>query len=158
MMQEKWNSWTKVERMIIAGTALFAILVGLVFGVVVPLQSAKQEALLARDQAAQDVVLVENGIASLRARAGQDTGLAVDLDRFRLRVTDAAQSRGLSIARLQNGSEGSVQLIFGEAAPTAVYQWLDDISTVPGARVISGNLTGRDDGVDVEIELRGAKP
>lgn len=158
MLKEKWQSWTSTERMIVAGVGVFALFVGLVFGIVTPLQSAKNEALLARDSAAQDVVLVESGIARLSAGSGSDTGSATDIDGFRLQVTQFAQQRGLSIARLQNGGEGSVQLTFSGASPAELYQWLEDISSLPGSRVISGNLLGREEGIEAEIELRGAKP
>lgn len=158
MIQERWQTWTRAERMIVSGVAIFALLVALIFGIISPLQSSKQAAVFERDRAAQDVALVENGITALRTRPGSDTGAAEDLDRFRLRVTQLAQQRGLSIARLQNSSEGTVQLMFAEASPAAIYQWLEDIAALPGSGVISGSLAGREDGVIAEIELRGIKP
>lgn len=158
MLQERWKGWTAAERSIVVGVALFALVVALVFGVLSPIQTAKQNAMRAHTQITQDVGLVENGIANLRARSAVSVGAATDVDRFRAQVTQMAQTRGLSVVRLQNGAQGSVQLYFADAAPGAIYQWLEDISTLPGSRVISGNLLGRDEGVQAEIELQGAQP
>ena len=157
MIQERWQRWTHSERLIVSGVAGFALLVGLIFGIISPVQSAKEDALSARDRAQQDLILVENGLANLQARSGSSTGVAPDIDRFRLQVTQAAQSRGLSIVRLQNVGQGSVELMFSDASPTSLYHWLDDISGFPGSKVLSGNLRGREGGIEAEIELQGTQ-
>ena len=147
MLQEKWRAWTPVERVIVT----------LVFGILMPLQTSFNAAEIARERAAQDVILIETSISDLRAQARASTGITTDIDRFRVDVTRLAQARGLSVVRLQNGAEGSVQLIFAHTPPAALFAWLDDISGLPGSRVIGANLLGRDEGIEAEIELQGAK-
>lgn len=158
MIQERWNSYSAREKLLLGALGALTLATLLIFGLVLPLQTAKAEARQGLEAAYQDKALVTQAMAQIgRTSHSVQLGPASNNDAFRTDVTRRAQALGLAISRLQNGAEGSVEFIFSDVAPTEIYIWLQEISGLPGGRVVNASLTGRDGRVQAVIELQGSK-
>ena len=158
MIKQWWETREPREK-ILVGTALFlSAIIAVWFGIVAPLMSAKSDARLELSRTVQDKVFIERALANINRQNNDVSGPAADGDVFRAAVTRAAQQRGLAIARLQNGSSGTLQLSFTDAVPIELYSWLEDISREAGGTVVSASLSARDEQVQAVIELQSTRP
>lgn len=158
MIREWWVSKTQREQLLVGALAVMTVLVTIVFGVLSPLMSAKTNARSALEQASLDRSLVERAIGTLQASSSTNAGPAENIDTFRADVTRAAQARGLSIARLQSGDDGSLQLVFSDATPDLIYAWAWEVSAMPGGQTVEASLTGRGPIVQAAVRLQGTMP
>ena len=160
-MREKigtwWNGTEPRERVLITLAFCLTVVIGLWFGIVSPLATAKAEAHRDLSQAIDDKALIDRGLLALQPTHQGLAGPASDNDAFRSAVTRTAQRRGLAISRLQSGAEGTLQLAFSDVSPTEIYAWLEEISTMPGGEVVGATITSRDEKVQAVIELQGTK-
>lgn len=155
MISTWWQGLEPRERLLIGIAGLLSLITVAVFGVIQPISAAKAEARVSLERANQDKDLVERSLQRLRSASANRLGPAADNDEFRTWVTSSARAEGLSIARLQNGSDGTLELLFSDVDPTRLYAWLDEVSGVAGGHVVNANLTGREDVVQAIIELQG---
>lgn len=159
MIQEWWQGREPREQLLIGIAGGLTILVAVIFGVIQPLATAKAEARQQLANAQFDIALVERGIQSISgASAGADAPRpAEDADRFRTSLTRSARENGLSIARLQNGSDGSLQITLDDADPAKLFAWLQTMDAEAGGHVLSATMSSRQgERVQAVIELQGA--
>ena len=156
MVSNWWNSRAPREKGLLLIAAALCVLTVLFMGGLQPLSDARAAAKLRLENAMQDNIQIDRTIAQLSRSDPSRVGPAENANTFRLETTRLAQQYGLPVTRLQNGPEGSLQLVFSDVSPTLIYSWLADMSQRPGGTVLSATLTQREDGVQAVIELEGA--
>jgi len=73
-------------------------------------------------------------------------------------VTRSAREAGLSIARIQRGSDGTIQLRFDDTDPPRLFAWLASIEAQPGGEIVAASISARsDERIEAVIELRGGR-
>ncbi|MEM6411987.1 MAG: type II secretion system protein M [Pseudomonadota bacterium] len=157
-MMTWWEMREPRERLLLS---VAACLTTLVLGYVViigPMNTARSEASRALASAQTDRAIVERGIAAIGTSDRNSSGAALDVDDFRTTVTRSAREAGLSLARVQRSSDGSIQLRFDDAEPPRLLAWLATIESQPGGEVIAASITARnDERTEAVIELRGGR-
>ena len=139
-MSAWWSGLSMREKALLLAAGALTALVVVWYGLMSPALSAREDARQARQQAADDLARLEHQAAAHRARAPAVTGVAVsssaamNADAFKTEVTQAAQSAGLAISRLQGGEDGRFGLVFEQADPRQFFYWLNEIETRLGAR------------------------
>jgi len=158
MIADWWNSREPRERILLFTLAGLIALMTLIYGVWQPLVAARSNAVLAVETASADARAFNAGLSRLtgaRVSSGQDP--ALDVDGFRVSLTQSARAAGLTIERLQNGQEGTVQITFADADPKLLFAWLVNMQQEPGGAVTSASMSGQHDRVQAVIELQGAR-
>ena len=153
-----WNEREPREKFLVAIAIFLSLVLGLWFGAVSPILENKADAQRDLTRVAEERVLIDRALLSLRPAGQGSAGPATDNDAFRSTVTRAAQQRGLAITRLQSGPAGTLQLAFSDVVPAEIYAWLNDTSDMPGGEVVAASMTGRDGNVQAVIELQGTQP
>lgn len=158
MIREWWTSREPRERTLLMVLAGLLALTIAYYGIWSPLQNARESARQAVNSAAADYSIVQRGLRSVSAARSSSVGAAENVDGFRSEITRTAREAGLSIARLQSGAGGSIQISFDDAEPQRLFAWLASLDGQPGGQVIGATLTNRDAAtVQAVIELRGGR-
>lgn len=140
-MKDWWSGLSLREQTLIGAAGALLVLVIFWYGIASPLFSARAEARMARQTAADELAQVERLLAVQRARmplssSTTSAGRAPYAgDAFKTEVTRAAQTAGLAISRLQGGEAGRFSLVFEQADIRQLYYWMNEIETRLGGRI-----------------------
>ena len=132
-MSTWWAGLAPRERALVAIAAIMTVVVALWQFVLVPARQANAAA--RAELAAADLALVRIQEAYVRQRAFNSantsgfTSEAIGDENFKLAITQAAGSAGLSIDRLQTVDGFDVRLVIERADPRLVFFWLEDVQT-----------------------------
>lgn len=157
-MTNWWETREPRERLLlsVAGVLTFLVLGYLL--VIQPLSNARQQASQALASAQTDRAIVDRGISVLANTDTTSSGAAPDVDDFRTMVTRSAREAGLSLSRVQRGSDGTIQLRFDDAEPPRLFAWLATIESQPGGEIVAASISARnDERIEAVIELRGGR-
>ncbi|MEO0882947.1 MAG: type II secretion system protein M [Pseudomonadota bacterium] len=157
-MTNWWETREPRERLLlsVAGVLTFLVLGYLL--VIQPLSNARQQASQALASAQTDRAIVDRGISVLANTDVTSSGAAPDVDDFRTMVTRSAREAGLSLSRVQRGSDGTIQLRFDDAEPPRLFAWLATIESQPGGEIVAASISARnDERIEAVIELRGGR-
>ncbi|MEL7130171.1 MAG: type II secretion system protein M [Pseudomonadota bacterium] len=159
MIQDWWQGREPRERVLIGVAGVLTVLVAIVFGVFQPLVKAKGDARQQLANAQLDMALVQRGVQNMSGSLSSGDGPrpAEDADQFRTSLTRSARENGLSIARLQSGPDGSLQITLDDADPKKLFAWLQTMNSEAGGHVLSASMSSRQgERVQAVIELQGA--
>ena len=157
-MMEWWLTREPRERVLLSIAAGLTVLMLLYFGLARPLSNARSSANQSLASAQTDLSIVERGIGVLQSTSVGSAGAARDVDAFRALLTRSARDAGLSIARVQNGATGTVQIRLDDTDPPQLFNWLAEIENQPGGEIMSASITTRnDERIEAVIELRGGQ-
>ncbi|MEM7662804.1 MAG: type II secretion system protein GspM [Pseudomonadota bacterium] len=157
-MMQWWETREPRERLLLSIAALLTLLVLGYLLVISPLSSAREDASRALASAQADRAIVERGIAAIGSADASSSGAAPDVDDFRTMVTRSAREAGLSLSRVQRGSDGTIQLRFDDAEPPRLFAWLATIEAEPGGEIVAASISARnDERIEAVIELRGGR-
>lgn len=140
-MKVWWRDLSLRERSLILSAVGLLVILIIWYGIVSPMLSARSDASLARQAAADQLASVERMLAVERARlplssAATSSGRAPYTgDAFKTEVTRSAQSAGLAIARLQGGDGGRFSLVFEQADARQLYYWMNEVESRLGGRI-----------------------
>ncbi len=158
MIREWWTTREPRERTLLMVLAGLLALTVAYYGVWLPVKGAKADARQSVNAAAADYSIVLRGLRTVSAARTGSAGATGNVDGFRSEITRTAREAGLSIARLQSGAGGSIQISFDDADPQRLFAWLASLDGQPGGQVIGATLTNRDAAtVQAVIELRGGR-
>lgn len=158
-MMDWWTSREPRERALLATAGVLTALVLAYFGFWRPLAQAHKSADQALISARADASIVQRGIETLGAGSQQSSGPAPDVDAFRARLARSAREAGLSIARVQNGADGTIQIRLDDTDPPRLFAWLTTMEDEPGGNILAATLNTRnDERIEAVIELRGGRP
>ncbi|MEL6226342.1 MAG: type II secretion system protein M [Pseudomonadota bacterium] len=159
MIQEWWVQREPRERVLLSVLAALVAMIVAFYGIWSPFAGARDAARSSLQSATVDARFVEQGLVSLASSTTGGPGPAENVNAFRAQLTASAQTLGLSIARLQSGTDGTLQVSIDDADPTLLYSWLLGLDAQPGGRVVAATLTTRDNAtVQAVIELQGGRP
>ncbi|MEO1407024.1 MAG: type II secretion system protein GspM [Pseudomonadota bacterium] len=157
-MMQWWETREPRERLLLSIAALLTLLVLGYLLVISPLSSAREDAGRALASAQADRAIEERGIAAIGSADASSSGAAPDVDDFRTMVTRSAREAGLSLSRVQRGSDGTIQLRFDDAEPPRLFAWLATIESEPGGEIVAASISARnDERIEAVIELRGGR-
>ena len=161
-MKMWWSGLSLREQALLLTAGGLTALIILWYGLMSPALSARAEARLDRQQAADALVRLEHLVAAHRARAPAATGVSVsssaamNADAFKTEVTRTAQTAGLAISRLQGGEGDRFALVFEQADPRQFFYWLNEIETRLGARTERLSVDQAGDGrIRATVEVSG---
>ncbi|MEM9670586.1 MAG: type II secretion system protein GspM [Pseudomonadota bacterium] len=153
-----WETKEPRERALLLIAAALTLLVLGYTLLAQPFMNARGQAERALSSAQQDQSIVMRGISMLTSNQRSGSGAAVDIDDFRTMVTRSAREAGLSLARVQRGSDGTIQLRFDDTDPPRLFAWLATMETEPGGEIVAASISTRsDERVEAVVELRGGR-
>lgn len=122
---EFWQNMTARERGLISLAAALTVIIAIYFAVVRPLENylTESERVFARAQATHATVL--KGAAEMKALAAENSEQVREQETLRVAVAKAARENGVSISRLQPGTDGSLS-VWVESVPSAnMFHWIE---------------------------------
>ncbi len=151
-MMTWWSERAPRERLLIGSAAILALFVLVVQGILVPLSSARSEAKSRYERAVASFDTVRLGIMTAPPETASPAAARSD---FRVYATGLARDRGLSVSRIQSGSDGGLVIAMDDADPRLIFAWLREVRTQPGGEVRSATIVQRGEGVRATIEFAG---
>ncbi|KCZ94299.1 type II secretion system protein GspM [Hyphomonas johnsonii] len=139
-----WEKLSERERLLVAAAAGLLGIILMLQLVLMPLLASRSAARLKADQAARTLdLMTSRGFANTEAGAGP-IGQPLDTDARRRAVLDSAARRGLAIARVQVGEDGTVTVQVDDSSPDIIFAWLLDVKRNAGleASKVAMNETG----------------
>ncbi|MDJ0920786.1 MAG: type II secretion system protein GspM [Henriciella sp.] len=160
-MNAWWNDLAPRERVLIGTAAVLTVLFILWQFILVPTFTAQDRARAELTQARTVLTRVQEAYGRQRA-SPEDLSAnlaATSTDALKTEITRAASDKGLAIARLQTGEDGSISLLFDSADPRIFFFWLEEVETRLGGRVARLTMEQAGGGnIRANIEFEGTRP
>ena len=160
-MMRWWSGLAQREQILVATAAVLTVLFGLWQFMLVPTFAAQDRARSDLLQARTVLSRVQEAYGRQRASYESVSAnlAATSSDALKAEVTRTARDKGLAIARLQTGDDGTISLLFESADPRVFFFWLEEAETRLGGRVArltkeqagGGNIRAND-------EYEGTRP
>ncbi|MEM9939201.1 MAG: type II secretion system protein GspM [Pseudomonadota bacterium] len=160
-MTDWWDGLAMRERVLVITAAALTVIFVLWQFILVPSFTAQERARADLVQARTILTRVQEAYGRQRASHENASAnlAATSSDALKAQVTNAARDKGLAIARLQTGGDGSISLLFETADPRLFFFWLEEVETRLGGRV--SRLTIEQSGggnIRANVEFEGLNP
>lgn len=159
MIGSWWDELSQRERLMLGVLGVVLTVFVLFFLVIMPLQTANQNAKNSFDARNEQSVAFQQALNryQLASAGGFDAGPAPDADTFRADLTPLAGDYELSVSRLQPTGQGGLLVTFEDALPENLFAFLIDVREIPGGQVMSASISSRGEStVSAQIAFRGA--
>lgn len=141
-----WQALSNREKLLISAMLLLAIIIGLTYGILQPLKTYHKDGTravaAATAIAARARILVDEAVRLEPAESARPT--AVPSEDVRGAIAQSSQQLGISVARLQPGSDGDVTVWLENVSAQDVYAWLKLLQSDFGVSVKEASLQARD--------------
>jgi type II secretory pathway component PulM len=121
VFKQAWQRWTPQERIIVSILAGCTLLVGLLFGAIMPVIESRAEAKTRLEGARLTASMVDQLVTQTPQQGAMSLG-AVDLRSILIQLAD---QRGLSISRVEPSDEGRLNVVFDQVSGPALFDWLN---------------------------------
>tara|TARA_R110000851_G_scaffold125629_3_gene256654 strand:- start:271 stop:747 length:477 start_codon:yes stop_codon:yes gene_type:complete len=126
-MIEWWDKRTQRERGLVSAAAILLALIILLQFIIVPLIAGRSAAALRADQASRTLDVMTSRGLSPSAANGVQAGPTPDADTSRRAILEAANRRGLAIARIQVSTDGVITVQIDDTSAENIFAWLFDL-------------------------------
>ena len=149
-MMEWWSSREPRERLLIRLAIGVSLLAFLLHFLILPAWRANGVAKVRNLEAARTLDVVGAALGARQTDAPRR--MAPPMEGLRAGVVALARQRGLSVSRVQGGSEGEVTIAMDSAPPEQVFGWLSDVQASYGAAAQKVSLIDDRSGSGAEKE------
>lgn len=156
-----WNGLAPRERALVGTAGALTVLFVLWQFILVPMFAAQERARSDLVQARTVLTRVQEAYGRQRAsnEAASANLAATSTDALKAEVTRTARDKGLAIARLQTGDDGSISLLFESADPRIFFFWLEEAETRLGGRVTRLTMEQAGGGnIRANVDFEGGRP
>lgn len=138
-----WHARAPRERWMLA--TMCAAIAAFVtwYGLLAPLQSARDRAAVRHASAIQAVAEVERSLALVSA-AMEDRPAAPPAERFRTSIVDSAGAAGIGLDREEPSADGGLAVGIDAVSANALFAWLDTLRLEHGIAPVAVDVERRD--------------